>query len=41
MTDFSPFYDVAYAVAIQNDGKIVTAGTAEATYFALARSLGS
>jgi len=34
VTDFSPFYDVAYAVAIQNDGKIVTAGTAEATYFA-------
>jgi len=41
VTDFSPYFDNAYAVAIQGDGKIVAAGTAEATYFALARYLGS
>jgi len=39
VTDFSPHFDLAYAVAIQSDGKIVAAGTAEATYFALSRYL--
>lgn len=38
-TDFSPYYDVAYAVAIQGDGKIVAAGAANGSVFALARYL--
>jgi uncharacterized delta-60 repeat protein len=40
-TDFSPYYDVAYAVAIQGDGKIVAAGAANGSVFALARYLAS
>jgi len=38
-TDFSPYYDVAYTVAIQGDGKIVAAGAANGSVFALARYL--
>jgi uncharacterized delta-60 repeat protein len=37
MTNFSPGDDFAEGVAIQADGKIVTAGTADVTQFALAR----
>ncbi len=40
-TDFSPGYDVAYGVGIQADSKIVVAGTADASDFALARYLSS
>jgi uncharacterized delta-60 repeat protein len=41
VTDLSPFYDNAYGVAIQDDGRLVAAGTAAATGFALARYLAS
>ena len=39
VTDLSPFFDTAYGVAIQSDGRIVAAGTAAATDFGLARYL--
>jgi uncharacterized delta-60 repeat protein len=40
-TGFEGYYDVAYAVAIQGDGKIVAGGAAGGYLFALARYLGS